>query len=146
MSGELTYDSVEIGQELPSITYEMTPDNVRWYLEEAGETNPVYSDPELAKNAGLGGPVTPPMIACMYAGPPEIFGALGLVFPAHTIHASSEYTFVNPVRPGDIITSKGKIHDKYIKKGRKFVVTKIESFNQNGAPVLVNIHTAVWPK
>jgi len=143
---ELTYDDVEVGQELPPMTYELTPERVHWYLEEAEETNPIYSDPELARCSGLGGPVAPPMIACIYAPPPEMLAALGRQFPAHTIHASSEYTFVRPARPGDVITSKARIRDKYLKKGRKYVVMEINSFNQNSELILVNIHTSVWPK
>ena len=143
---ELTYDDVEVGQELPPMTYELTPEKVRWYLEEAEENNPIYADPELARRRGLGGPVAPPMIACMYAPPPEILAGLGRQFPAHTVHASSEYTFVRPARPGDVITSRAKIHAKYLKKDRKYVAVEINSYNQNGELILVNIHTSVWPK
>ncbi|MFC2005451.1 MaoC family dehydratase [Chloroflexota bacterium] len=143
---ELTYDDVEVGQELPILTYELTPERVHWYLEEAEETNPFYSDAEFAKRRGLDGLVAPPMIACMYAAPPEILAALGRQFPAHTIHASAEYTFVRPARPGDIITSKARIRDKYLKKGRKYIVMEIKSFNQNDELILMNIHTSVWPK
>ena len=143
---ELTYDDVEVGQELPSLTYEIRPESIQWYLEEAEETNPVYTNPELAQRSGLGGPVTPPMIWCMYAAPPEILARLGRTFPAHTIHASSELTFVRPARPGDVITSRAKVRDKYLKKGRKYIITEIKSFNQDGELILVNIHTSVWPK
>ena len=143
---ELTYDIVNIGEELAPLTYEITPENVQWYLEEAEETNPFYTDPELAEQSGLGGPVTPPIIFCMYAPPPELFASLGFKFPAHTIHAASECTFIKPVRPWGIITSKSKIRDKYIRKGRKYVVLEIHSFNQNGELVMINIHTSVWPK
>ena len=146
MSRELTYDDVKVGQELPSITYELTLEKVSWYLEEAEEANPVYSNPELAHRSGLGGPVSPPMICCMYAAPPEIMAAMGYQFPAHTIHASGDYTFVKPARPGDVITSRAKIRDKYIKNGKKYVVMEVNSFNQNGELILVNIHTNVWPK
>ena len=146
MSKELTYDDIEVGQELPDTTYEITPERVQWYLEEAEETNPFYSDPEFARRSGLGGPVAPPMVACMYAAPPEILAALGRKFPAHTIHASSEYTFVRPARPGDVITTRARIRDKYLKKGRKYIVMEIKSFNQDGELILENIHTSVWPK
>lgn len=146
MSAELTYDDVEVGQELPPLTCELTPEMVSWYLDEAEETNPIYTDPELARRMGLGGPVTPPLIFCMYAPPPEILAALGRQFPAHTIHAGSELTFAGPARPGDVITSRAKIKDKYIKKGRKFVVQEIMSYNQKGELVLANVHTSVWPK
>ena len=146
MPTELTYDDVEVGQELPPMTYELTPERVHWYLEEAEETNPVYSDPELARRSGLGGPVAPPMIACIYAPPLDILAGLGRQLPAHTVHAISEYTFVRPARPGDVITSRAKIGDKYLKKDRKYVTVEINSFNQNGELIMVNIHTSVWPK
>ena len=146
MVRELTYDDIEVGQELPPITYELTPERVQWYLEEAGETNPIYTDVEFARRCGLEGPVTPPMIACMYAPPPELLAGLGCRFPAHTVHASSEYTFVRPACPGDVITSEARIRDKYLKKDRKYVAVEIHSFNQNGELILVNIHTSVWPK
>ncbi|MFC1940439.1 MaoC family dehydratase [Chloroflexota bacterium] len=143
---EITYDNVEVGQELSTITYELTPERVRWYLEEAEETNPIYSDAEIARRGGLGGPVAPPIIACVYAPPPEIISALGYQFPAHTIHAASEFTFVKPARSGDVITSKARIRDKYLKKGRKYTVMEVKSFNQDGELILINIHTSLWPK
>lgn len=146
MPMELTYDDVEAGQELPSMTYELTPERVHHYLEEAEETNPIYSDPELARRSGLGGAIAPPMIACIYAPPPDMLAGLGRQLPAHSIHAISEYTFVKPARPGDVITSKARIHDKYMKKDRKYVAVEINSFNQNGELIMVNIHTSVWPK
>ena len=146
MPVELTYDDVEVGQELPPLTYELTPERVHWYLEEAEETNPIYSDPELASCHGLGGPVTPPMIALMYAPPLDMLAGLGRQLPAHSIHAISEYTFVRPARPGDVITSKARISAKYLKKDRKYVAVEIHSYNQNGELILVNTHTSVWPK
>lgn len=146
MPMELIYDDVEVGQELPPMTYELTPERVNRYLEEAEETNPLYSEPELARCSGLGGPIAPPMIACIYAPPLDILAGLGCQLPAHTVHAISEYTFVRPARPGDVITSRARIGDKYLKKDRKYVTVEINSFNQNGELIMVNIHTSVWPK
>lgn len=146
MTEELNYDSVEVGQELPPFTYELTPDRVAWYLEEAGEANPIYRDPERARRAGLEGPVCPPLISLMYAAPPGLLAGLGRVLPGHSIHARSEYTFIKPARPEDVITSRARVEEKFIRKGRKYVTLFITSVNQKGETLLLNRHTSVWPR
>ena len=66
--------------------------------------------------------------------------------PAHSIHASGEYHFLKSLRPGDTIVTGGKVIDKYIKRGKKFLTFELISKNQRDEKVVINRHTSVWPK
>ena len=55
------------------------------------------------------------------------------------------FTFIAPVYPGDAITSKMKIVDKWVKRDHQYLAFRIESRNQNGVLVAEKYHASVWP-
>src|SRR5882724_5313645 len=48
------------------------------------------------------------------------------------VHGEQEYEFLEPVRPGDVITSTGEITDIFEKQAKDFVTVMTESKNQQG--------------
>jgi hypothetical protein len=57
--------------------------------------------------------------------------ALGINLP-RLVHGEQEYEWFEQIRPGDVITSTGKITDLYDKAGLDFVIVETESKNQHG--------------
>ena len=50
----------------------------------------------------------------------------------------------NPVISGDIIRSTRKVHDKYERRGSKFVTFEVASYNQNNLPVSTYYYTCIF--
>jgi acyl dehydratase len=143
---KLIFDFFHIGQELPVYVHTVTEEEIDKFCKLFGEKNPIYLNDEVAKKAGFLGRVAPPMMVRYYAHFQNVFKGFRETIPGHTIHASAEYHFLGPVRPGDMITTTGKVIDKYIKRDKKFLCFEFISKNQNKETVVVNRHTSLWPK
>lgn len=143
---KLTYDFFYIGQELPVYIHTVTEEEIDNFCKSFKEKNPIYLNDEAAKKAGFDGRIAPPMMVRYYAHFQNVFKGFQETVPGHSIHASGEYRFINPVRPGDIITTTGKVIDKYSKRDKKFLSFELISKNQNGETVVINRHTSMWPK
>lgn len=148
MSNEekLTYDFFYVDQELPQYTHTVTEEEIDNFCRSFKEKNPVYLDNREANRAGFDGRIAPPMMVRHYAHFQNLFKGFQKTIPGHSIHVSGEYCFLHPVKPGDTVITKGKVIDKYIRKGKKFLTFELTSINQNGEVVVINVHTSLWPK
>ena len=142
----LVHDFFYVDQELPVYIHTVTEEEIDSFCDSVQEKNPIYFDDAAAKKAGLDGRVAPPMMVIRYAHFQNVFTGFKGTIPGHSIHALGEYDFLCPVRPGDTITTTGKVVDKYIKKDKKYLSFELISKNQRGETVVVNRHTSVWPK
>lgn len=59
------------------------------------------------------------------------------------IWAKSEHEFLKPMRIGSKIFIRGKVVDKYVKRGRNYVVSEFETFNEAGELLLRSRETGV---
>ena len=143
---KLVYDFFYIGQELPVYTHTVTEEEIDDFCNYVQEKNPIYLDDTAAKKVGLEGRIAPPMMVIRYAHFQNVFTGFKRTIPGHSIHATGEYDFPCPVRPGDTITTTGKILDKYIKRDKKWLSFELISKNQRGETVMINRHSSVWPK
>ena len=142
----LIYDFFFIDQELPVYTHTVTGAEIDDFCDAVPTNTSIYRDDAAAKAAGLEGRVAPPMMVRQYAHFQNVLTGFNGMIPGHSIHVSGSYDFLHPVRPGDTITTTGKVIDKFIKKGRKFITFELISTNQFGETVVVNRHTSIWPK
>jgi len=143
---KLVYDFFAVGQEIPPHTHRVTEEEIDDYCESYNETNPVYLDDDAAKEAGFEGRIAPPMMVRRFAHIQNVLKGFGKTVPGHSIHTAGDYHFMNVVRPGDTITTTGRITDKYIRKNRKFLGFEFVSRNQRGDTVVINKHTSIWPR
>ena len=135
-----------VGQELPTYVHKVTEEEIDRFYRLVQEKNPIYTHDETAQKAGFPGRIAPPMMVRYYAHFQNVFKEFKESIPGHTIPASAEYHFFNPVRPGDTITPIGKVIDKYVKRDRKFLCFELISRNQREETVVINRHTSIWPK
>lgn len=108
--------------------FEVTARDIKRFAQAIGETNPVHSDEEYARQSKYGGIVAPPLFcqAMTYEDvPPDQLlpdgSPLELSVPvpaARTVGGGSEYTIHRLVRPGDIIQITSTLKDVYTKQGR----------------------------
>ena len=147
MSAEaLVFDSFTEGQEIPAFVRTVSAKAIDDFCHTWGEDNPIYLSDEAARQAGFEGRVAPPMMVRNYAHIQNVLTVLDRALPAHSIHVQGEYSFINPVRPGDTISTTGKVVSKYVKRDRKYVSFEFISKNQKGQTVVINEHTSVWPR
>jgi acyl dehydratase len=132
-----------IGKQWPSVTYEVGREKIREYANAVGETNPIYHDPEAAREAGFRNVVAPPMFCVVYSAPamgPAIVDPEVGINLAAMVHGSQEFEWGEPVCAGDVITTTPRLADLREKNGMSFYVFESESTNQDGERTV----KAVW--
>jgi acyl dehydratase len=132
-----------IGKQWPAVEYEVGREKIREYANAVGETNPIYHDPEAAREAGFRNVVAPPMFCVVYSAPamaPAIVDPeLGINLAA-MVHGGQEFEWGEPVCAGDVVTTAPRLADLREKNGMWFYVFESESMNQDGARTV----KAVW--
>ena len=92
----------------------------------------------------------------------ELISELGIVPPgatvAHHAHmkfdalpdlkvsiwAKSEHEFIKPMKVGSTITIRGRVVDKYTRRGRNYVVTEYETVDESGEVLLRSVETGLY--
>ncbi len=142
-----------------STILQVSGDVIRKYALSNGDRNPLYLDEEYAKKSRYGGIIAPPtMIFEMNhnigaeigeeGSAADAFGRLPPPFRS-VIRGGNEYEFCQPVRPGDIITTRQKIAEIYERSGKGgtmvFVVNELTYYNQRGEKLGVNREAVIYP-
>jgi acyl dehydratase len=140
----LSYDEIDVGREFDPPPYTLTAEAVEKYIQAVEDDNPIYRDEKAAREAGLPGIVAPPTTAAIYTRTSPILQKEGKM-PPGSIHARQEYQFLAPVQPGDTLTTKARVAEKFIRKERKWMVIESTTYNQRGEPVVFSRMTGIWP-
>lgn len=141
----LTYEDAQIGFEFAPYVFNVTRDLVDRLANLLEEDLPVFRDPAAAKESGYADIVSIPVLMNCYAHFIAIMDSSGYLRPGESFHSRSGFKFIAPVYPGDTITSKMKIVDKWVKRDHQYVAFNIESRNQHGQLVAEKYHASVWP-
>jgi len=135
------YEDVNVGDEIPPLEKTITKEQLIEYADASLDYNPIHVVDDFAKKAGLGGVIG--------------HGLLSLAFLAQMLTDWIEkptdlkklsVRFVGMTRPGDKITSKGKITNKYEKDGVGYVECELVSENQKGQKTVTGKATVVLPR
>lgn len=123
------------GFEFDTAEFTISPQDLVDFASACGETDPRYTDPAHADFQAV------PNFTSRYVGRrvlPEHFPRIGKGFG---FDAGKCVTVLGPLRAGDRIVAKSKIHDVYEKTGRSgqmvFIVHRMEFQNQRGEPVSI---------
>jgi acyl dehydratase len=139
---DIKWEDLVPGKVIASQTYLITPDDIREEAEAYEDYNPLYSDPEFAKNTDMGCVVAPFYITLGEFLPPLM--KAGLKMGVNTIYSSSIKESFKPIFVGDLITKKLTVEDKFEKRGKKFYTWRFEWFNQDGELVKRHLRTSYW--
>lgn len=98
-----------------------------YYAAASGDFNPIHIDPEVGKEAGLGGPILQGL--CTLGWAVDAFIAY-LGDPGRV--SGVKVRFSRPVAPGDVVTFKGTVTS--MENGK--LVAEIEAMNQREETIL----------
>jgi acyl dehydratase len=122
-----------VGKAYPPTVYAVGREKVREYARAVGETDPVYHDLDVAREAGYADVVAPPMFAVVYAMPAVAQGMfdpeVGIDF-ARLVHAGQELVWGPLVVAGDEISTTVSVNDVSERRGSGFFVFESVSRNQ----------------
>lgn len=118
-----TYDTLERGQRLGTLVHDITPDFVASYCRASGDTHAWHG----AGAPPFGEPIAPTAMASIFSI--FVFGIPGTHRPSGDLHARHEFEFIAPIRVGEKVTTTGFLVDKFVRKGRTYVVFDTHSID-----------------
>lgn len=121
-------DKMKVGEELPDMEVNFDEDMQGRFLAALKEENPWYYS-----ESPWGGPLTyhpllddAPMESVMYR----------YQYPFSFVHARQETEFINPLPLGKRAHVKTKVADKYVKRGRGYIVIESLVIDEDGTEIL----------
>ncbi|MCY1427522.1 hypothetical protein D9M71_433710 [compost metagenome] len=131
-------DKSLIGRSLGVTTAELEKGRLRFFAKAIGETDPIYTDEEVARAAGYPSlPMPPTFLFCLAREGRDndhiVEGIMGFDL-GRILHAEESFTYHRMAFAGDVLTFDSRIVDVYEKKGGalQFVVSEIRVTNQRG--------------
>jgi acyl dehydratase len=79
---------------------------IRRFVEALGDSNPLYVDPEYARQTRWGGIIAPPTFLCTIPAPLNV---PDLGYGRVNLNGGSSYQWYRPVRPGDVVTAQASL-------------------------------------
>jgi acyl dehydratase len=120
---KLTYERLQVGEEFVSDTFLVTPEEIETYAFAVDDHHPWFFE-----DSPFGGPVAHPTLLGNQA--------LRLRHSRYTVpgglHAKMEFEFVEPIRPGMRARSRGRVVDKYERRGKPYMVTEFTTEDERG--------------
>ena len=111
----------------------VTREKIAKFCTSIGETNPLFTDDEAAKEGPYGGVIAPPSYATVFRNGRHFFQHVPR-FGRAGFDAGKDVEFVAPIRPGDTISLSSAVKEIYDKTGRSgtmvFVVVRSTLRNQ----------------
>jgi len=135
-----------IGKEYPPDEYEIGREKMKEYANAIGDSSPYIHDKEFGRESEYGDNIAPPNFAAVY----NLLGCAKLFFDPDVkinfmmlVHGEQEFEWLKPVKPGDVITTTGKILDIAEKGSNDVVKYEATSRNQDGDVVTIGRATFV---
>ena len=133
---KLSFDTVQVGDEAPSISHKLTRTDLVKYAGASGDFNPMHHDE----------------VAAQAAGQPSVFGhgmfSMGLLGTAVTDYVGVgnltryQVRFARQTWPAEVLTSKIVVTGKREEGGKKLVDLAVTLSNGDGEDKLVGEATA----
>lgn len=130
----------------PTPPYEVGREKIREFADAIGDPNPVYRDPEAARQCGHGDVIAPPtfpIILSMRASQQVISDpALGLDY-SRVVHGEQRFVYARPIGPGDRLLAAVTIESIQSRGGHEILGTRTEITTEAGEPVVTAYSTLV---
>lgn len=137
-----------IGLTMPAFTVEVEKGRLRFFAKATGQTDPVYTDEDAARAAGLPAlPVPPTFLFCLEMDAPDpgaLRNQLGIDI-AKILHGEQRFRYHRMAFAGDRLTFEQRVADLYDRRGGalEFMVRETRVTNQRGEHVADLVGTTV---
>ena len=135
----VSYESINVGDELPSLQKSETQENINNYLElnrrreREIESKNLHTDEEFAEKGIFAGTVNYGVTTCGF-----MVEALQLAFPTKNIALGTfNMRALEPIRVNDVVTYTGKVLGKREEDGKRLVEVEVTGTNQLDQTVAV---------
>ena len=128
------------GKTYPPVTTEVTLDAIQNYARAYNDDNPAFFDAN--RPTGI---VAPPMFAVTVTWNALMTAVLDPNLQAdllRLVHGEQDMEFINPIRPGDIISASAKIISIETKASGETMTVELNASNQVGQPVNKTLFSA----
>ena len=119
----LTYERLKVGEEFVSNDQVVTPEDIETYAFAVDDHHPWFLD-----DSPFGGAIAHPTLLANQA---LRMRHNTYVVPAG-LHAKMEFEFLEPIRPGMRVRSRGRVIDKYERRGKPYMVTEYVTEDEHG--------------
>jgi len=120
---KLTYEALQVGEEFVSDEHLVTPEDVETYAYAVEDHHPWFSGA-----SPFGGPIAHPTLL----GNQALRLRHGRYIVRAGLHAKMEFEFLEPIRPGVRVRSRGRVIDKYERRGKPYMVTEFSTADEQG--------------
>ncbi len=132
MPNPVLFDGVEVGDAIPELMIApVDRAQLAHFADVGGDRNPIHSDDQAAKDAGLSGVIAPGMLNMAFLG-----RLLTQWAPQHALRGFST-RFSAMVYPGDTLTCTGTVKAKTVVDGERLVDLELRAHNQHGKRILL---------
>jgi N-terminal half of MaoC dehydratase len=143
----MTVDESVIGKDLPPITLTVDAGRLRFFAKAIGETNPVFTELEMAKAAGHRDlPVPPTYLFGIELESPDPFAWLaGIgVDLRRVLHGEQSFTYHSTAVAGDVLTATPRIGNVYSKKGGALeFIEKASTVTRENGDLVAELKTVI---
>ena len=129
-----------VGKTYPPVSTEVTLDAIQKYARACNDDNPAFFDPN--RPTGI---VAPPMFAVTVTWSALMTAVLDPSLQAdllRLVHGEQDMEFLNPIRPGDIISASAKIISIETKASGETMTVELNASNQAGQHVNKTLFSA----
>ena len=135
---ELEYDRSLLGKEHVAGPFKVTKEAIQDFCSAIGETNPLYTDEEAARDAGYQAVIAPATLCTIFVREVTV-PDIKLKFGKVRFHAGQVVKPLAVIQAGDTLMASSYLKDVYPKTGRSgtmvFIVWETTYTNQRGEKV-----------
>jgi acyl dehydratase len=128
------------GKEYQPVEFTVERDHVVRFADAIGEDNPVFRDPDAARERGFKEELAPPTFVTtmqiMTSGQVVLDQELGLNY-ALVVHGEQEYEYSRPVMVGEVLKATPRIADIYSRGPNEYLVIEADIKDGAGETVVV---------
>lgn len=134
MKKKFSYETIEVGEELSRKDFVITDEMIQGCAHVIESKHPWYFE-----DSPFGGRIAPPTIFDN-----ETLNSLDEKYSRFgSIHAKQAWEFKNPARLGKRVSITVRVMDKYVKRGKGWMIMELMAVDEDGLEICRGKHTSL---